>query len=533
MAPKTARSGSPKKGGDGGKKTSRSKSPRPGDGDKSKSGKGGKTKRAASAGKQRKGEDKAEKASASADASAEVAAVVEEELAPKPGGRRRPKPEMLKTVTTGAVGVVDFIEEDDAEVKGEPTQKQLPGGAAATADEEGSGPPKMAWSCEKWLGEITTLMGCVSSALCTEVSDKIVFEDDAALAHVRALDSEQDLLDQLRNAGLVEKLAKAIWPKLEVLKAGPATASELATQWASEGAGDLLFGGLPSFFSGLEPRIGSPDPKVLKDMMADHCSKPDSQVEFTTGNYSVVTTSEVEWKFVYEPDTPLKWPLEERLMNDEKTKHHMRKLLPVEVLQKRMDAQNKLLEALGADQLQLFEVVGGRLYTGPLFVKYNGVLRGLDSPIPFLKNAMIQLCCSKDVSERFLGESKLWQPAAGTLPYEKAKKEINLYTTTIHVINSCIVKMGKLTKAKPVYRGLSLRILPEQFWKPNEQGVMGGVEFAFMSTTPDRSVAEQYSQDGFGIIVEIQQGMMCASAMRCVGTRSPLPCPVPTIFLPR
>jgi hypothetical protein len=62
---------------------------------------------------------------------------------------------------------------------------------------------------------------------------------------------------------------------------------------------------------------------------------------------------------------------------------------------------------------------------------------------------------------------------------------------------------------------------------------MGGVEFAFMSTTPKRSVAEQYSQDGNGIIVEINQGLMCASAMRCVGTRSPLPCHVPTIFLPR
>jgi hypothetical protein len=146
---------------------------------------------------------------------------------------------------------------------------------------------------------------------------------------------------------------------------------------------------------------------------------------------------------------------------------------------------------------------------------------------------MIQLCCSKEVYERFIGTSKLWQPANGSLKYEQAKKEINFYTTTIHVINSCIVKMGKLTQAKPVYRGMSLRILPDQFWHPNEQGVMGGVEFAFMSTTPKRSVAEQYSQDGNGIIVEINQGLMCASAMRCVGTRSPLPCPVPTIFLPR
>ena len=165
-------------------------------------------------------------------------------------------------------------------------------------------------------------------------------------------------------------------------------------------------------------------------------------MEFTTGNYSVVTTSEVEWKFVVEPETPLKWPIEERLyathcvalmalmalmnhhaslmtdhssliahpaslrMHDEANKGHMRKLLPVDILKRRMNVQNKQLAALGADLLIWAEVVGGRLYTGPLFVKYNGVLRGLDSPVPFLKNSMIQLCCSKDISERFMGTAK-------------------------------------------------------------------------------------------------------------------------------
>ena len=66
--------------------------------------------------------------------------------------------------------------------------------------------------------------------------------------------------------------------------------------------------------------------------------------------------------------------------------------------------------------------------------------------------------------------------------YDKVRKELNLYTTTIHVINSCIVKMGKLTVAKPVYRGMSYRLIPEQFWKPNAEGVMGGVEFAMPMT---------------------------------------------------
>ena len=360
----------------------------------------------------------------------------------------------------------------------------------------------------KWLAEISDKMNeAISQMLCTSSDGETVLEDEEALAHVRAIESQDVLIERLLANGVAQRLAAAIWPKLEILQAGPATASELANQWAEEGAGDLLYGGLPSFFSGLEARIGSPDPKVFKDMEQDHCGKPDSHIEFTTGNYSVVTTSDIEWKFVAQPETQIRWPIEERLANAGNN-DHMRKLLPCAILERRMDMQNRRLDAIGADLLTWAEVVGGRLYTGPLFVKYNGLLRGLDSPVPFLKNSMIQLCCPKDVYERFIGTAKLWQNANGTMPYEKARKELNFYTTTIHVINSCIVKMGKLTQAKPVYRGMSLRIFPEQFWKPNEQGVMGGVEYAFMSTTPERSVAEQYSQDGFGIIVEIQQGMI-------------------------
>ena len=65
--------------------------------------------------------------------------------------------------------------------------------------------------------------------------------------------------------------------------------------------------------------------------------------------------------------------------------------------------------------------------------------------------------------------------------------------TTTHVINSAIVKASKLTKAAKVYRGVAGGILPESFWRPNKQGVKGGIETAFMSTTHDREVAMQYA----------------------------------------
>ena len=59
----------------------------------------------------------------------------------------------------------------------------------------------------------------------------------------------------------------------------------------------------------------------------------------------------------------------------------------------------------------------------------------------------------------------------------------NEYTTTIHSLSSALVKLGKLTKAQPVYRGIEGARLPDQMLKPDEKDIRGGVEFAFMSTT--------------------------------------------------
>lgn len=85
----------------------------------------------------------------------------------------------------------------------------------------------------------------------------------------------------------------------------------------------------------------------------------------------------------------------------------------------------------------------------------------------------------------------------------------NRYTTTLHCINSSIVKMGKIAQAKKVYRGVSGGVLPPEFWQPNEFGVKGGVEFAFTSTTLDREVAVTYASSGkVGMLMEIQQGMV-------------------------
>ena len=62
-----------------------------------------------------------------------------------------------------------------------------------------------------------------------------------------------------------------------------------------------------------------------------------------------------------------------------------------------------------------------------------------------------------------------------------------------------------------VYRGISGKALPKEFWDANDFGVRGGVENAFMSTTLDRNVAMGYASGDeakMGIVIEMQQGQV-------------------------
>jgi hypothetical protein len=110
------------------------------------------------------------------------------------------------------------------------------------------------------------------------------------------------------------------------------------------------------------------------------------------------------------------------------------------------------------------------------------------------------------------------------------------YTTTIHVLNSAIIKLSREQQvvhaiditnianthafhsrfyeiqACRVYRGVSGGMLPREFWFKNEYGIRGGVELAFMSTTTNRDVAICYSkpsnEETCSMVFEIQMGMV-------------------------
>jgi hypothetical protein len=214
---------------------------------------------------------------------------------------------------------------------------------------------------------------------------------------------------------------------------GSEVQEHINSKFTLDGAFVGKFATLDDFYKGPEELIGTPNPKILQGMQAEHCLRGNSRTEFTTSNYNVTTTPATEWEFVVEPrdgvaypHTPkdkAQWPKDV----DWKGKCG-RETEDVEVVMQRKQV------TLGG--LLKMEVIALRLYTGPMFALYNAVLRGFPER---------DVACLKDTEG----------------------KE-NRYETTIFAIASGITKLSKISdipKDRRLYRGLGGMILPRQFWE--------------------------------------------------------------------
>ena len=71
----------------------------------------------------------------------------------------------------------------------------------------------------------------------------------------------------------------------------------------------------------------------------------------------------------------------------------------------------------------------------------------------------------------------------------------NKYTNTVYACSSLLRKFSQIShipKKRKVYRGMSGVKLPECFMIAKEGGGKGGVDFGFVSTSTDRTVATSY-----------------------------------------
>ena len=193
-------------------------------------------------------------------------------------------------------------------------------------------PPSSAgegWSVANWLKDqqVTQLIGQLLMRPLEDLETSAAFAGASTypgsveLHFFRALGSKGSraaLVRLLEKGDLLDTLADALWPKIQLLaQRGAATATELHNKFMDEGMGfDLEYLGLKSFFAGLEAVVGAPSPQVLEGMRRDHCENEDSTIPFDTPNYKMVTTSKIEWWFVVDPERGLKemrlesWPAE-------------------------------------------------------------------------------------------------------------------------------------------------------------------------------------------------------------------------------
>ena len=117
------------------------------------------------------------------------------------------------------------------------------------------------------------------------------------------------------------------------------------------------FGSQKLFRRGLEALIGLPSVNVLAAMKAEH----QSTETFCADNYDTVTSPALEWEFVTEPSDET-YPGEKR-----GDVAHGRQRMLLHSLRNMADCINAKL----SDE----EILGIRLYTGPMFKQYNQVLR--------------------------------------------------------------------------------------------------------------------------------------------------------------
>ena len=96
------------------------------------------------------------------------------------------------------------------------------------------------------------------------------------------------------------------------------------------------------------------------------------------------------------------------------------------------------------------------------------------------------------------------QPAFMRANFEKHCKG-NRHPTSLHLISSGIMELGKLTTVIPRHgKGL----LPNTFWAADGRGNRGSVEFAFMSTTTNEKAALQYTQGKTPTVLRMRTGMV-------------------------
>ena len=230
-------------------------------------------------------------------------------------------------------------------------------------------------------------------------------------------------------------------------------AQSAATQTAEGGAAQkfqldpLSCGSADDFQMGLTDRVGTMSLNTWPTMRKEHVTLYGSGDFFTASNYNITTRPSDEWLLVEGAEGKNAHEfaafLEERgLKVGLGAEYHGRRIPNVAVL-----LRLESVKDAGLSREELYAIV---LYTGPMFVPYNMILR------------------------RF--------PQEG---YARFAEGRNLFSTTILVLVSALTKLAakvKIPHGTKLFRGLGSRGLPSCFFRSDELGRRGFAEYAPLSS---------------------------------------------------
>ena len=253
------------------------------------------------------------------------------------------------------------------------------------------------------------------------------------------------------------------------------------------------------FWNSMTRLVGPPNTSIdlVKAMEAEHTQYEDADTPFIARNYGTVTTSRLEWGFVATPyalgtmgaylrelgHPTDRWPAGPSARDGGGHSDPGRKPLSYKeymssAVGRRLTVE---LEAEGEQAMSEPEFIAMRAYTGPLFEKYNTILRAANAA--FFMSYLKQLGIDG-----------------------------NRYTTTNHVLCAAICKLSKLTTVETVYRAPG-RAMPDSFWQHAKMGLAGIIETGCLSTSSDKEVAMQYARRSSAkLLFEVRLGFVARGA---------------------
>ena len=324
---------------------------------------------------------------------------------------------------------------------------------------------------------------------------------ESALEHFFELSDEQVDAAVSDAPQLISHLLKGIIHKARVSKTHQPASGGVKYQGVYHG------GTQDDFYDGVGRITGDPDPKIEEGMRQEHTSM-DAKFAFTTNNFGVTTCPKVEFEAVEEMLLKGGEGFEKgealtlgdgskaervvmkgttRCRRNGQRKQDLRVLRPLSyygdfkedgwlVSREECDTDTPVRKLVKKANLSRPEIVVIICYSGPLFILYNGLLRGFGT-------------CGKAEDEDF-GSDTFWERIKSVSVKDLMARAGHLFPNTIHLLVSAVKKLQMCAQngqGKTVYRGLPGLDLTE-FKKSH-----GFSESGFLSTTSNIDVALEYS----------------------------------------